>query len=116
VLESNGSALASVPRARRARPRARAAQQVVPISPEHVRKAAERFALPIETVRLIAERITLEAEDRGYRVLPSALLNWCKREVESPDHKPGHRKSRGLSVAEILAIGERMKEADNAKG
>jgi hypothetical protein len=52
------------------------------ITPEQVQAAATRFGLALEAVQLIADRIVLEFDARGYKSAPSALLNWCDREAQ----------------------------------
>lgn len=103
------AAVSPVRSAKNGRKRARAR---VAIDAKHIAAAAERFGLPEEIVRLLAERITLEADERGYRNLPSALLNWCQREG-----RPGGRgRDEGLSTAQIFAMADRMAEEERRNG
>lgn len=52
------------------------------IRPEAIREYAERFGLRLEHVELLAEKIRLEFDARGYVHAEGALLAWCRSDAE----------------------------------
>jgi len=96
ISPAAGAAPPSPPRRKR-RPRG---ELIRTITPEQRAAAAERFSLDLTTVNVLADKIELEFDTRGYSSAPSALLTWCKREKEAPapqgnGHAQGSRRGTG---------------------
>lgn len=60
-----------------------------------------RFGLSAHTVSILAERVRLEAPARGYKNGRSALINWCKIEIERNGTAPNPR----AAIEEFIAGG-----------
>lgn len=58
------------------------------ITEQDIENAAKRFSLPVHTVQILAEKIWLEFEHRGYKSARSALLTWCKNEADNQKPTP----------------------------
>lgn len=85
IGEHSGSLSQNVTQKRATRGRAtrrRRGEPIREITEEQIESASARFHLPIGDVRLLAEKIRLEFDARGYTSAPSALLTWCKRESD----------------------------------